>query len=419
MLIKALGEPYPVGYSALGALGEMGKEAFEPLVNALENLDLPDSIRARLARSLFAIEHERRPEVMKDILSEDESSLVRAEMVSACGSLENGYPGKLLALAVNDRSAFVRARAIETVTSFEKLPEGFDANDLVSRLGDPASDVRIQAVSACAHFRLRAALPAMEMLFGDPDVNVAMNAMWTAGNYGDDTILPLLARYANGPDERFHVPAAKSLLQLGSHSAENVLLGKLEDESTREYAIFALKYATSKRAVDVLVDSLSDILPDEREMASFTLYKITGARLDTGRWAGWWKTHRAFWSYDIRDGVEYYFIGLELERDELHHVASEAYTEALRLAPDFPPAMYRMAMQHYRTGEIGKALVYARSAARLMPSAQHLLLEARCLFALDRLDDALKSVLAAKAAANVPDKELLELEKRILEKAAK
>ena len=217
-LIKALNdEDSGVREKAVAALGKMGKDAYEPLVQALS---------AKKAR-------------------------VRKGAALALGNLRMKDAIKPLSEALHDKNFEVRwcaAQALANIGAFEPLIEASKEED---------EEVRWCAVSALGKLKDERAVKHLISLLDDPSEKVRASAAWALGEIGDASAVEKLIK-ALGDSSRFVVESAKeALLKIGI-SAVPHLIKALKDDKLQRKVVEILSKIGGEGVKEHLIHALSD-----------------------------------------------------------------------------------------------------------------------------------------------------------------
>ncbi len=415
-LIRMLGQRFPYCFGAMNSLVGIGAPAVKPLLDV--SLSKEDgAIALRAATTLAQIADESAFEAICKIVEASADPLVRSAAGLALRSFSQDA-SQLYELLINDTDARVRASVLVSLYSIEKWPEKLSPSLVVARLGDVSAEVRMNAVIAAGRHKIDDAVAILPNLYNDASQFVVANALWTTGNYKDTSLVQYLMSFIDSRDSMLRLAAAKSLLQLGSSIGESVAIRALRDDSKRcANALYALSYATSKQAVDAIIEALPKLRDEHKNLARFSLYSITGAYFEIERWPKWWTVNRRFYNTGERIGFAAYFRGLLHEESGLEHVAKEYYEMAALNAPSFPDAHYAHARYLISTGDsasLQKAVTELNKAIALLPQSRYYVSLAEALMGLKRFDEALDVVRAGLAADDSEQVRLKELEKKIL-----
>ena len=271
-LIKALG----VCESAAEALGEIGKPAVEPLINALGDED--DSVRYRAAGALGNIGDVRAVEPLINALG-DENEDVCSAAVAALGNIgdERAIEPLIKALGDNDwwvRSTAARALGMIGEPAVEPLIEVLSGGDMGVGRRDLGAlrclPSRAYAAGALGEIGdARAVEPLIKMLSdGDSDVRKstarALDKLGWVPETDEQRAAYLIA-----------VPNWESLVEWGEPAVE-ALIGVLSDDvwRVREYAARALGKIGDERAVEALIKALGDEFDGARDAAKEALREL-------------------------------------------------------------------------------------------------------------------------------------------------
>ncbi len=217
-LIKALNdEDRGVREKAVAALGKMGKDAFEPLVQALS---------AKKAR-------------------------VRKGAALALGNLRTKDAIEPLTKALHDKNFEVRwcaAQALANIGAFEPLLEASKEED---------EEVRWCAVSALGKLKDERAVKHLISLLDDPSEKVRASAAWALGEIGDASAVEKLIK-ALGDASRFVVESAKeALLKIGISAVPHLIKALKEDKLQRK-VVEILSKIEGEGVKEHLIRALSD-----------------------------------------------------------------------------------------------------------------------------------------------------------------
>ena len=420
VLLDALQSPFPIYNTAISALSGIGEAAVEPLWKIVRSEHPDGMLLLRASMALSQISSPKAFNAIKWMLRKSGHRFIRIQAANALSRFPELCSADLLILTLNDPVADVRVAALNAISRFDKLPDGFPLSLIVSRLGDVSPAVRGAAVTAASKHKLAEAVPLWQSLCYDGSSKVILNALWNAGTFPDKGAEPVLLGYLRHEKRIFRLPAAKSLLQLGRNEGEAVIINALmEREEVRKYALYALSFASSRNAVKAIVDILPGLNPEYVRIAQYSLYSITGAIIEPSLWPAWWKEHGDFWQPLQKRGVTAYCRGRMYERAMLFHFAEEYYRKAARLAPSFPFAHYclaRMLLQKGDKPSCFEAITEAEKSLSLLPDGKGYLLIARAYEAVSKYEDALQAIRNGIIAGGDAVTELKELQKRILKK---
>jgi HEAT repeat protein len=235
-------------YAAADALADLGpaaQPATESLVAALQSDDAELRWRAARALGLIGGAQAVAPLVQR---ASDPAPVVRAQVIFALGRLHpDGDEGAIAAV--------------------------------VAHLTDPEAPVRRAAVRALAMMKpdRTKMIPMIAKLLEDSDPQVAMRALTTIAESGDQAVPALIAALER-PDSRYW--ACVALSEMGAHAKDAVpgLIKALEDErpQVRLQAEVALGEIgpPAKAAVPALIPLLTDKFEAVRSTAVFALGQI-------------------------------------------------------------------------------------------------------------------------------------------------
>jgi HEAT repeat protein len=135
---------------------------------------------------------------------------------------------------------------------------GLDVTDaLISLMGNPDADVRIQAALALGGQRRQEAAEALVAAFDDPDVNVRFHAIEAIGRKAYPAAIDRLADIATSGDFFLAFPAVASLVRIGDPLVVPRLAPLLDDDVLAAAAAEALGSFGDEDAVAFLVDALN------------------------------------------------------------------------------------------------------------------------------------------------------------------
>ena len=254
-LIKALNdEDSGVREKAVAALGKMGKDAFEPLVQALS---------AKKAR-------------------------VRKGAALALGNLRIKDAIKPLSEALHDKNFEVRWCAAQSLANIGR--DAFEV--LLDASKEEDEEVRWCAASALGKLKDKRAVQHLISLLDDPAEKVRASAAWALGEIGDASAVEKLIK-ALGDSSRFVVESAKeALLKIGISAVPHLIkalkddklqrkvveiLSKIEGEGVKEHLIHALSdknkkirigaaLALAKRGEECAESAISNALASEEDI---------------------------------------------------------------------------------------------------------------------------------------------------------
>jgi len=238
-LIKALNDDdRGVREKAVAALGKMGKDAFEPLVQALS---------AKKAR-------------------------VRKGAALALGNLRMKDAIEPLTKALHDKNFEVRwcvAQALANIGAFESLLEASKEED---------EEVRWCAVSALGKLKDERAVKHLISLLDDPSEKVRASAAWALGEIGDASAVESLIK-ALSDSSRFVVESAKeALIKIGT-SAIPHLIKAFKDDNLRKKVLEIL--SKMEGVYEHLIRALSDKNKKIRICAAQVLAKRGGEHAES------------------------------------------------------------------------------------------------------------------------------------------
>ncbi len=234
--------------NAAQALGELGdKRAIEPLINRLSDSDL--NIRSNAAQALEKLDTTKEQMVAGYVEALDSPDLfVRRDATEALGKLGN-------------------KRAIET---------------LINKLSDSSSGVSSNAAEALGRLGNKRAVEPLIKALGDPDSYVRRDAAEALGRLGNKrAVEPLITRLSDS-NSNIRSNAAQALERLGA-TKEQIVAGYIEaldssDLDVRRDAARILGELGNKRAVEPLINRLSDSNSNIRSNAAQALKKLNAAK---------------------------------------------------------------------------------------------------------------------------------------------
>lgn len=166
------------GEEAAGALAEIGRASFDPLVGALGS---PLWVaRKNAAFALGALEDQRAIRPLVPRLS-DEMPGVREQAAWALGAIESVSSVDALAKALGDSEPSVREQAAWALGA---IGDARPVESLVRALGDERADVREQAAWALGAIGDDRALSALSLALKDESASVREQAAWALGVLG-------------------------------------------------------------------------------------------------------------------------------------------------------------------------------------------------------------------------------------------
>lgn len=153
---------------------------------------------------------------------------VRSEAAAALGALGTADAVPALALALEDKSVFVR---LEAWRSLGRVEEPAAYLGRVERLrADAVEDVRVEYVAALFDRGAPEAIPVLASLFEDPSWRVASAALAAAGALGIDDDLPRFTAFLDHRDWRVRAAAFEALGRLRAVGAFPRLIAGLADK---------------------------------------------------------------------------------------------------------------------------------------------------------------------------------------------
>ncbi len=304
-LIETLADEYPyVRRAAAEALGKMGEQAVEPLLNAVKN----ESANVRVG-ALTALGLMRNPKAVRSSISllPDKDVSVRDAAIRALGRINNPAGNvELMRLLgkespeLSTKAAYVlsdvgwtpedpeaRAAFLITTNQWEKVPElgEIAVKALIVALGHDDESGRLKAVEALGKIRAREAVDHLMVCLKDPSMGVRAKAAWALGQCRDKRSVASLVIALHDPVENvresaclalqamgwtpsqtmervwFHLANHEwdKLVGLGGPSVEPLILGLTKGSSkVRRSAALALGKIKDARALDPLIAVLTD-----------------------------------------------------------------------------------------------------------------------------------------------------------------
>jgi HEAT repeat protein/beta-lactamase regulating signal transducer with metallopeptidase domain len=259
------------GREAAGALEEIGKQAVEPLLKALNDTD--PTVRMRVVHILGELGDARAFGPILARLS-DEDAGVRQAAAWAMG--ENHYREAIdpLRKSLSDESPGVREMAIWALMEMEDI--GSTPAFAKALKEDENVEVRRNAAYALGESKQQDTVDALIAALKDPDSEVRETAVWALGELGNPKAVPALIEMLKDPEADIREKVLWALVEIGDKGAAEHIRPLIKDENAdvRENAIWALSEFEDTASAPEFMAALDDENPDVREQAVWVLGEI-------------------------------------------------------------------------------------------------------------------------------------------------
>ncbi len=257
---------------------EVSHRQADPRVLAALTTALADTewqIREQAAESLGNLEDPAGIPVLSNALATDESPQVREAAARALGMIEDVSAVPALSAALGDEVDAVREQ-VEWALGMIEDEAGIAA--LSTLVSDTNVGVREEAVWALGMIEDQSAVLALTAALDDAAVQVREQAAWSLGMIEDESAVQALATALSDDRAEVRKQAAWALGMIESTDAtEHLVAVGLQDDEwfVREQAAWALGMIGDERALDALLDAMSDENLEVRKQALWAVSQIS------------------------------------------------------------------------------------------------------------------------------------------------
>lgn len=254
-LMDSLSGEYWVGRSlAAQALTDMGSEAVEPLVKALESQD--KERRYWAIKVLGKMREKTAYTAVKRFLTDDDPE-IRMAALESMGYYLDSESIPYIIDRFTDSAWVVRKHAANAVVAFGSKAVPF----LIRTLKSEAEDARYWALRALGELKPIGIYPQLVKLFKDPSWTIRKTTSDLFSNYGEDALMELTSLASDNDDHETRYWVLRSLGQIKSKMSLPLLFRSLDDDSE------AIRDASQKALAnygDEVVDDLFALFKSEK-----------------------------------------------------------------------------------------------------------------------------------------------------------
>jgi len=277
-------------------LQPLGEEGAVYLASRLTGLDAELSMSA--AAALRELKSEKSIPVLQDLLVHPNAS-IRCAAAVALGFQPDAERARYVRPLLSDSDAKVRQTALSLLGSSDDRDLYDPLSDMMA---DPIREVRSQAILMAGRLASKYGFQekmsrSLVQLLKDSNDGVRADAASTLGGLGRPELWPSLTELLRDPEAKVRASAAQGLTILAAPESAPDILQAVQGEQdrwTRIYLAGAIQRLRILKAVEPVINWLSDPEEDIRKIAEVTLAMLTGEKLgpDRAKWEAWLQTNR-------------------------------------------------------------------------------------------------------------------------------
>jgi len=277
-------------------LQPLGDEGAVYLASRLTGLDAELSMSA--AAALRELKSDKSIPVLQELLVHPNAA-IRSAAAVALGFQSDEERARYVRPLLSDSDAKVRQTALSLLGSVDDRDLYEPLSDM---MGDPIREVRAQAMLMAGRLASKYSLQekmsrSLVQLLKDSNDGVRADAASSLGSLGRPEVWSNLTELLRDPEAKVRASAAQGLTVLAVQDSAPDILQAVQGEQdrwTRIYLAGAIQRLRIVKAVEPLINWLSDPEEDIRRIAEVTLAVLTGEKLgqDRSKWEAWLQNNR-------------------------------------------------------------------------------------------------------------------------------
>jgi HEAT repeat protein len=228
------------GFDAAYALGQIGIQSVEPLLEAIKNRR-SYFVRRNAAYGLGILKDERAIEPLIIAIQSDSSWSVREYAITAIRNFKDSRALEPILMALRDPRYTVRAAAVEALSDI-KDPKVEPA--LFAAYKDPSNSVRVRVIRALGWMGHDSSLSVIFEGLKDPDSYVRSTSVGILSKYFPSIALEHVMAAINDPELSVRYSVVNALAEIGDEPAKKALIAlacNSPDIKVRNEALECLK----------------------------------------------------------------------------------------------------------------------------------------------------------------------------------